>query len=435
MRIYDYEEAFGAWDLTTAPMRRAMEQWLELYYEKSPGENQDPCQRIAYTVVNKLVRTIFGEYKASCQDPAAAQLIEKLDGIRKEAMQQTLVEGECYIKPCIGADGFSFALVPRTNMLIFNRDRNGMPTDVGTVEKSVRGKFYYTLLERRQLDEAGRLTIGYSLYRSPRSDQLGSQVSLQVHPGYCELAEQYRYEKPLGSLGLIRLKTPILNCVDGSPDGVAIYAAAAGLIHNIDWNEAQMNGEFQRGESRIITSADLLGKDGLTDHLFVGLDEDPEQVGMTIFSPNLREQSFLARKREYLRNVESVIGLKRGMLSDANADKWTATEVSSSAGDYNLTVIDFQSVWEEGLQNAVALCRKLAEIYQLPPIGPEPVTVDWGNGTLYDEDKIWQDYKDMTGMGLIRPEIALGWRFRMPCDTPEQQQRIREDLMPENKTL
>lgn len=100
----------------------------------------------------------------------------------------------------------------------------------------------------------------------------------------------------------------------------SVYAAGGWLDPNINRNEAQLNREFENGRSRIVASADLLrtgsdGKKRLTDDLFVGLDDDPDAVGMTIFSPALREQSFLARKTEYLRNVESLIGLKRGLLS------------------------------------------------------------------------------------------------------------------------
>ena len=227
------------------------------------------------------------------------------------------------------------------------------------------------------------------------------------------------------------MKTPILNCVDGSEDGVAVYAAAMDLIHNIDVNEAQLKEEFSRGESRIIASADLLSKDGgLQDHLFVGLDEDPEQVGITVFSPTLREASFLARKQEYLRNVESIIGMRRGMLSDANVEDRTATEITSSAGDFNLTVIEFQAMWEEALRKTLKLCRELAKLYRLPAIGSTEVCVDWGNSTLYDEDKIWQDYKEMVSQGLVAPEVALGWRFNMPSATEEERRAIREKLMP-----
>lgn len=60
----------------------------------------------------------------------------------------------------------------------------------------------------------------------------------------------------------------------------------------------------------------VTGRRKFSDNVFVGLDDDIENVGVTIFSPALREQSFLARKQEYLRNVENVIGLKRGLLSE-----------------------------------------------------------------------------------------------------------------------
>ena len=430
MSIYNYEEAFGAWDKTTKPMRQAIARWFKLYYGVE-NEGADPCQRVAYTVVNKLVKTIFGEYHVTAHAPFVQRTLKQLDAVRSAAVQLALVGGECYLKPYIRNGEFAFALIPRDNILIFGRDPLGLPTDVGTVERTAHDKYYYTLLERRQVDADGYLTIQNQLYRAYSPDKLGTKVALWELPQYGDLPESYRYETPLYSVGLVQLKNPMFNCVDGSADGVSVYAAAEGLIGAIDENEAQLRGEFSRGQSRILASRDLL-RDGktLSDHLFVGLDEDPEQVGITIFSPQLREQSYLARKQEYLRNVESVIGLKRGLLSDANAQDRTATEISSSAGDYNLTVIDFQDMWHQCLEQALQLCIRLADLYQMGPVGDDTFSVDWGNGVLYDEDKTWQIYQDMVTRGLLRPEIALGWRFNMPWQTEAQRAKIRQLYMP-----
>ena len=433
MSIYKYEEAFGTWDKTGKAMRTAIEDWFSLYYRSDVTEQSDPCQRIAYTVVNKIVKTVFGEYKASGRDPAVLAVLQKLDQKRKEALQLALIGGECYIKPCPGAEGFTFTLIPRNNVLIFGRDASGDLTDVGMVEKSTAGKYYYTLLERRTVDEQGFLTIENQLFRSLNNQSLGTRISLRSHPAYARLAEKHRYPVPFHSVGLVRLKTPMVNCVDGTCEGVAVYAAASGLIRNIDRNEAQLSGEFSRGESRVIVSADMLGKDGLQDHLFVGLDEDPERVGMTVYSPLLREQSFLARKQEYLRNVESIVGLKRGMLSDANVEERTATEITSSAGDFNLTVIDFQNMWEEAVYQTVELCSKLSALYRLPRMENTDISIDWGNGVLYDEDKTWEDYKTMVAAGLLKPEIALAWRFGMAADTEEELAAVRKKYMPEGR--
>lgn len=434
MEIYNYQQAFGAWDKTTPAMRRAVAEWFRLYYRDRPEAGEDPCQRIAYTVVNKLVKTVFSEYNASSESAFWQGVLRNLDSVRKEAVQLALVGGEVYLKPCLSGSGFEFGLIPRDNVLIFGRNSTGVPVDVGTMEKCTLGNAWYTLLERRRVDAKGYLTIENKLYKSFNRENLGNPVPLQQHPDYAGLSECYTYGVPVGSVGLVRLKTPMLNCVDGSQDGVSVYAAAVGLIHNIDRNEAQLSGEFSRGESRVFLSADLLDENKhFSEHLFMGLDDDPERVGITVFAPQLRDQSFLNRKQEYLRNVESIIGLQRGMLSDVNVEKRTATEISASQGEHNLTVIDFQQMWEQGARDALALCAVLAKVYGLDGAQEAALQVDWGNGVLYDEDKLWQEYRDMVSSGLLKPEIALGWRFGMPARTPEEQAKIRDRFLPEEE--
>ena len=428
MSIYGYEASFGAWDQTSKAMRNAIDNWFSLYYGKGDG---DPCQRIPYTVVTKLTKTIFGEYKASAKEASAQQVLEALHKVRKQAVQMTLIGGECYLKPYLEQGKVAFTLIPRNNLLVFSRDAWGMPTWVGTVEKTAGEKCYYTLLEQRKVDENGFLTIENRLFKSFNSDNLGAQVPLAEVEIYKDLPSSYTYPQPIGSVGLVQVKTPMCNCVDGSAEGVSVYAAAAELIGRIDENEAQLRGEFARGQSRVIASRDLLRDGVLEDNLFVGLDEDPEQVGITIFSPQLREQSYLARKQEYLRNVESILGLRRGMLSDANAQDRTATEIASSAAEYNLTVIDFQAMWQEALEKALVLCGKLLELYHLGSIRDTSISVDWGNGVLYDEDQTWIGYQEMVDKGLLKPEIALGWRFDLPCETEEQREFIRKTYMPD----
>lgn len=430
MSIYRYEEAFGAADKTTTAMKNAIRDWFSLYYDGTETESADPSQRIAYCVVNKLVKTMFGEYRLSAQTPFEQQVAAALDKKRLEAVQLALIGGECYLKPWFSEDAMGFGVIPRNNLLVFGRDADGNITDMGTVERTIQGKYYFTLLERRYLDKSGCLVIENRLFQSLNSQSLGNAVALSQVERYASLPAKFRYEIPVG-LGLVKLKTPAINCVDGSADGVSIYAAAAGLIRGIDENEAQLKGEFRRGESRIIASADMLDRDKqLTDHLFVGLDADPEEVGITVFSPQLREQSYLRRKEAYLRNVESVIGLKRGTLSELNEQQKTATEITSSAGDYNLTVIALQQAWQEAVIQAVELCRLLAKAqgYRVPA-GKLP-TVDWGNGVLYDEDKTWADYLTMVEKGLLKPELALAWRFNLPAQTETDLQSIRANYMP-----
>lgn len=447
--IIDYSEAFRAVDTTSQRMKNAIKEWVNLYYQHEADDKEDPSQQIAYTIVRKLTKTVFSEYSASSADVFTDMVLRALSHKSHEALQMMLIGGESLLKPIPANNGFYFAVVPRQNVRVFGRDVTGRLTDIGTDEKSTYGKYYYTLLERRTVDDNGFLTIKNSLYRSLNRDNLGEQVPLNSIPRYAELVDEYTFPQPVGSIGLVGLKTPMVNCIDGSADGVSVYAMAAGLIHNINKNEAQINGEFERGESRVIASADYLRKAPeikqdrifgnmaesyeLNSHLFAALDGDPEEVGITIFSPQLREQSFLARKQEYLRNVENIIGLKRGLLSEVEAAERTATEITSSAGEYNLTIIDFQKVWEGAVKEALRLCSVLGDAYKVAgahPVDEQSVVINWGNGILYDEEKTYREMKEQVSMGLLQSERLIGWYYNMPCDTSEERAKVRELYMP-----
>lgn len=433
-----YALAFQAADITSEKMRSAIREWYDLYFGSDSDASSDPCQRIAYLVVNKLTKTVFSEYETVADNNFAKGILYALKDCGKNAMQMALIGGECALKPIPTADGFRFAVVPRHNILVFARDPQGMMTDIGTAEVTTAGNCYYTLLERRTVDGRGYLTIRYKLFKSYAKENLGQAVSLNSLPQYEQLQEEYTFPQPIGSIGLIVVKTPMVNCVDGSPDGVSVYAPAVGLIRNINHNEQLLNGEFDRGQSRIVVSSDLMKRDKngnpiIENNLFVGLDEDPETLGFNIFNPTLREASFLARKQEYLRNVESLIGLKRGLLSEVEAAQRTATEITSSAGDYNLTIVDFQQMWEKAVRETMGVCSILGELYKLPGAGNIPedaVSITWGNGILYDEAKVYKELKEQVSMGLIQPERLLGWYYNMPCDTPEERTAIRDRYMP-----
>lgn len=62
-------------------------------------------------------------------------------------------------------------------------------------------------------------------------------------------------------------------------------------------------------------------------------------------------------------------------------------------------------------------------------------TIDFGNGVLYDESKTWTDYKAMVASGLLKPEIAVGWYFNMPTETPKDLEEVRARYMPEIEVL
>lgn len=352
-----YQDAFGAEDVSALPMKKGVLRWLQLYF----GQNDD-CLRLPYTLVRKLTRAVLCEYAPE----GFAQLLPA-----REALELALIAGECYLKP----GESQWQAISRGSILIFGRDNRGEPTDVGLMEKSMLGRQYFTLLERRTLDAQGLLTVTHRLYRAGHRQELGREVPLKTHPMYAALPARFRWPHPIGGVGLVRLRTPMTNCVDGSKEGVSIYAAAEALLRAISENELQLQGEFRRGQSRLVVSRDMLRDGQLKDELFVGLDESPESVGITVFSPELREQSYLNRQQAYLRAMENLIGLKRGLLSQVEAVDRTATEITSSEGEYMGLIRELQQMWETAAESAAALQEALTGERQ-------EYAIAWGDGVL-----------------------------------------------------
>ena len=445
-KIYHFEQAYpGAKDCTTPIMKKSIEDWFSLYFDLEVTEEEDPCQRLPYTVVSKLTRTCFAEYEASLtsQNAFAQNVLDELEDVRKKAMQLALIGGEAWIKPIPHKDGFTFSVMRRDMVAVLGRNGKGEVTALGSAEITQQGGKFYTLLERRSLDEVGRLVIENKLFCSRDGQSIGVLTNLETLPQYTGL-EPFAVIGDVGGLGLVPLRMPLENCVDGSPDGVSVYAAAAGLIHNINRNERQLSREFENGESRVFVSADLLtrrktGEMKFPSGLFVGLDDNPANTGVTIFSPALRQESFLARKREYLRNVESLIGLKRGILGEVEAAQRTATEVTSSEGDYSLTMQDLQQMWEKAVRQTLTVCGKIGKLYRVPGAvlidSDTAVSIEWGNGVLHDKDKEWAETMQLVSDGMLKPEIALAWKYELPWQTPEDLAKVREQYMPDLDNL
>ena len=345
---------FGRGECSSAAMKRAVEQWYQLYFEDRAKEGYDPCLRLPYTIVRKLTSAVFAEYEGPAQ----------LQSVAREAVSHALIGGESYLKPLPGG----WIVIPRTNVMVTVRSITGEPVEVFLAEQSVYNGKEYLLMERRYRAMDG-LEIEHRLFRENK------QVRMSEHPAYEGLPE-HDFVSGVEGVGLVRVHTPMVNCIDGSREGVSVYAPAVGLLQRIAENEAQLAGEFKRGQSRLVVSRDMLRGGQLMDDTFISLDEDPDRVGITVFAPELREQSYLNRQQAYLRSVENAVGLKRGLLSQVEAVDRTATEITSSEGEYAATIRDFQKMWEQAAQQALELRA------QLEGREAEEVQISWGDGVL-----------------------------------------------------
>ena len=442
--------AFGGRDVTSNAMKTAIREWFNLFFMRVPEREEDPAQRIPCAIISRLTKACFAEYDSGFNIVPAPgskadwmNLARKaVDAVKLDVLQWAMVGGECFLKPVLDGTGrLAYQVVRRDCYNVLARGSRGI-TDVLLYERNYIWERYFTLLERRSVDGRGYLTIQYKLYLSTTPTTLGYEIPLDSLPQYASLAPEHTYSVPFDGLGMTYVRMPMANTVDGSPDGVSIYESAVQLIHNIYKNEYQLGREFELGRSRIIVGADKLitpdpkgGVMRLNDDVFVGLEGETSGAGIDIFSPDLRDESFERRKQSYLKACENVIGLKRGLLSDVEAMERTAKEITSSEGDYNLSIIDLQRMWYNALLDTLRISDLWGQMLGLCSFQEVDIehllSVNWGNGILYDDEKSWRETLEMVQSGILKPELALAKKFDLPCETPEDLERIRVKFMPE----
>lgn len=429
------EQAFGKGDCSSVKMRGAVREWMDLYYG-APRSGEDGSARLAVLIVSKLCRTVFAEYEThrdQYDDWHQTFYMRALNRAAKTAMQYALIGGECLLK-LVGDD---FVPIRRDCYLPLGRDDKGNLTSVGMMQTLCENGKKYVLLERRT--DLGDNTLIENRLFEVNGAALGHRVPLDTLAA-CKMLSEEEYLPDVPCMGLAVLRMPTVNCVDGSADPVSIYAPAVGLMHALARCEDQLNHEFLNGASRVFASEDLLrpdaaGQRGLRDDLFVGLPDDPANVGVTVYSPTLREGSYLARKQDILRSCESLLGLHRGILSETNAETQprTATEIAATSVDYDLTIRSLQKAWEDCAANALFICSCLDRVYLKESWFPSDLRIDWGDGVLYDRSRVWAEQQQMVASGLLRPEIALAWYYDLPAETEEDLQAVREKYMPAAK--
>ena len=429
-----FEDAFRVSDITSEKMQKAIKLWFELYFDDNNDCNTDSATRIPYVVVDGLYKACFGEYGLTIEDSTQkdkhmATVIENLEDIQAEAFQLATIGGEGFIKPIVYSDTFRFGFIPRNCYVVLARNATGDITSLGTCEVTISGQHYYTLLERRTVAD-GRLTIEYKLFKSSSASYIGERTDLEdLYEGLEETVVL-----DIDNIGLAHIKMPMVNCVDGSKDGVSIYAAAIEEINTLYWHERRTNNEYELTEPHMVVSVDVLERDenGKVDipKYAMSLNEAPENVGVHTYNPTPNQEQLEARANQILRNIENIIGLRRGVLSHVESDDRTATEVQASSARYALLIANLQKAWEATINEVLAVCDTLGQIY----LGwdtskySEPV-LSWGNGVLYDEDKEYQRLFALVQGGYLKAEYLLEWMELHSMDE-KQIAEIRQQFMP-----
>lgn len=366
--------------------------------------------------------------KGICREFADAALVEletdvsneKLNKIYKKSikdlnrkLQDGIGVGSMIMKP-LGPDTAEYVSADKFIPIEFNDD--GKPIDVGFLTiKRAGANQYYTRFERHYFVN-GNLTIENKCYRSQNKENIGSQCSLDVVPEWANINPGPITYPGMAQMDFGYYRNPLENEIDGSACGMSIFEEAKGLIKRTDIQAARLDWEYESGERAIHVDERALKKSRkgklelakLNARLFRGLDieDGKDKEFFKEYSPEMRDEAYLRGLEENKREIEFVVGLAYGDLSDVQQVEKTAEEIKVSKQRKYNRVAAIQECLGECLEDFVA---GLAFYNGLYTSGYE-FNCKFHDSILTDEESKRRQDKEDVAMGVMSLiEYRMKW--------------------------
>lgn len=347
MRMFGYTtiKSIVGKDVTLSnSMINAINEWKQMLDGEAPWTNdQIESLRIEEGICREFADAVLVEMETGIDNEYLNKIYQKCIADLNEELQEGLALGSFIIKP-LGPDTAEFVTANHFIPISFSDD--GKLTDVGFLSiKRVENDKIYTRFERHYFLN-GNLTIENKCYRSSNESDIGSKCNLtdveewkDINPG------------PVTYLGMTQMdfgyyRNPAKNKIDGSKCGVSIFETAKERIKKADTQGARLDWEFESGERAIHVDSralkfdkrnNTLGFPRLNKRLFRGLELDEKDKELyKEYSPDMRDESYKRGLEEYKREIEFIVGLAYGDLSDVQMVEKTSTEIKASkARKYN----------------------------------------------------------------------------------------------------
>lgn len=189
---------------------------------------------------------------------------------------------------------------------------------------------------------------------------------------------------------------PFANNIDpASPLGVSVYARATDLIKEADEQYSRLLWEFEGGT--LAVDVDTTAFNGTLDgqparlpklekRLFRrhAYDGGGAETFYNVFSPALRDSSYINGLNSILRKIEDACGLSHGTFSDSQNEAKTATEIRIQRQRTYATVSDIQKSLEQALKDLIEVYDIYCDLYGLAPKGEYEAAFAWDDSIIID---------------------------------------------------
>lgn len=428
--------------LVSPEMKDKMNLWRSMYEDKAPWLCDNVTSLNISSFVTKeiaLLTTLEMKSKITSEGSPDAKLeeyanrqYERLLRSLRTKLEEAQAVGGMIIKPYVNhSDGeiyFSFSM--QDEFIPFAFDGNGKVSDALFFDKFVENGNYYTRTERHKTLDDGSIEIEHRAFVSSNNSFLGVEIPLSDVQKWASINPKSIVKGSGGELfGFY--KVPIANNIDcNSPLGVSVFSKAEKIIEDADEQYSRLKWEYEGGELAIDVAPEVLMTSNnkkkpnefqmpkLNKRLFRAVDLGTS-ANYDVFNPAFRDSSLLNGLNNILRNVERLVGLASGTISDVDNVARTATELNIMRVRTASTVIDNQKALEEALSDVIRTIGVYINIYGLAPSGDIKGTFEWGDSITTDSLTEYNQKRDLVDAGIMSKAEFRSWYMGEDIETAE----------------
>ena len=328
---------------------------------------------------------------------------------------------------------FEFEYIQADGFYPLAFDGSGKMTEAAFLQKKEDKDTTYSRIEYHKLvdKKVTVINLAFKSNKMLKGLQPGTETDLGVEIPLTDVPEWASLQPKTTIEGVDRLlfayfKMPEANIIDTySPLGVSGYSRVVNLIKDADMQYSRLLWEFEGGELAVDVDRDALklvetrpdGTEYQTERpiaqerLFRKVDLNAEDT-YNVFSPALRDTSYLNGLNAILTRIEDCIGMSRGTVSNTpyNEAK-TATELKILRQRSYSTNADIQAALEDTLKDVVYIMDIMCSLYKITPEGEYECSFEWDDSILVDIETELSKRLTLMQSGLSSKLETRMWYF------------------------
>lgn len=375
---------------------------------------------------NKLANYVINDSNVNLDgENARAELLNNtIQSMWKKAKKITSMGfgyGGVIIVPYVKGGKIYYSIVPQSRLTIDMTDGDTITgatvlAERKEIQKQIGDPDVYIRWTNYKV-ENGNITILQQF-----SDEEGKQIPV---PDFWKNIQEKQVITGVDRVLFGYIKSPVNNRKSNDMYGVPITYGCDATIAEIKETMKQLLKEYKLKEvfvgadSTMFDGKDALPKNGLFKKIDAGQDTFFE-----VFDPAFRP--FTDRLEELYRRLEHEIGTSAGILSQANTQNATATEIKRSMYDTFTLVDDMRSNIEKAMEDFTYSANVLANAYNLSPQGEYELGFDWDYSLLEDSQEAFTQLVTAQSKGIISDAELR--QFIKPDETIEDAQAVIDEI-------